>query len=293
MKNIFKKITAAAVSAAILASVSSVSVSAAPATGAENFVIIEKILDRAGVKIPDDLDATFLIKMLDNLDLEELGIDDSLELTPEMIKSLAPMIAMMGAEIPDNVMSELSKVTEKIAESEKSEIAATDNAKTKAVKDLSITEIKNKTYSGKSLGQSPVIKDGSKILIKNTDYTLTYKNNTEIGTATVTIKGKGSYTGSVSKSFKIVPAKVKMKTSNISAKGVVKLSWDSVPGANGYEISAKTAKDKDFKVLGTTKNIKITTKELGSTKVQLKVRAYTVVDGKRIYGAAVQITVSH
>ncbi|MDO5538962.1 MAG: hypothetical protein Q4F83_02655 [Eubacteriales bacterium] len=35
------------------------------------------------------------------------------------------------------------------------------------------------------------------------DYTVSYKNNKNIGTATVTIKGKGNYTGTLTKKFKI------------------------------------------------------------------------------------------
>ncbi len=43
------------------------------------------------------------------------------------------------------------------------------------------------------------------VLKQDTDYTLTYKNNVEVGTATVTISGMGNYTGSVEKTFEITP----------------------------------------------------------------------------------------
>lgn len=36
-----------------------------------------------------------------------------------------------------------------------------------------------------------------------TDYTVSYSNNTKVGTAKVTITGKGNYTGSVSKTYSI------------------------------------------------------------------------------------------
>ncbi len=49
-------------------------------------------------------------------------------------------------------------------------------------------------------------KDGkSKPLTKDTDYTVTYKNNTDAGTAKIIVKGKGSYFGKVTKTFKIKP----------------------------------------------------------------------------------------
>ena len=50
-----------------------------------------------------------------------------------------------------------------------------------------------------------------KTLKKGTDYTVSYKNNTNVGTATVTITGKGNYTGTVKKTFKITKANVKWK----------------------------------------------------------------------------------
>ena len=40
-----------------------------------------------------------------------------------------------------------------------------------------------------------------------TDYTVKYSNNKKVGTATVTITGKGSYGGIITKTFKINPAK--------------------------------------------------------------------------------------
>lgn len=43
-----------------------------------------------------------------------------------------------------------------------------------------------------------------KTLTKDTDYTVSYENNTKIGTATITVTGIGSYRGTASKTFEIV-----------------------------------------------------------------------------------------
>ncbi|MBQ6843372.1 MAG: leucine-rich repeat protein, partial [Agathobacter sp.] len=59
------------------------------------------------------------------------------------------------------------------------------------------------TYDGKTKKPSVTIKLGDKTLVKDTDYTVTYKNNKNIGKATVTIKGKGNYTGTLTKTFTI------------------------------------------------------------------------------------------
>ena len=48
------------------------------------------------------------------------------------------------------------------------------------------------------------VKYNANTLVKDTDYTLAFRNNKEIGTASVTITGKGAYIGSKTVSFKIV-----------------------------------------------------------------------------------------
>ncbi len=68
----------------------------------------------------------------------------------------------------------------------------------------SVTGITSKKYTGKSITQKPVLKIGTTTLVYGTDYTLSYSNNKKVGKATVIIKGKGRYTGTVKKTFKIV-----------------------------------------------------------------------------------------
>lgn len=64
------------------------------------------------------------------------------------------------------------------------------------VKDInkcSVTGIKAKTYNGKAQTQSITVKDDTKTLKDGTDYTVSYKNNKDAGTATIVITGKGNY----------------------------------------------------------------------------------------------------
>ncbi len=63
------------------------------------------------------------------------------------------------------------------------------------------------TYDGYAKKPSVTVKDGSKTLTSGTDYTVSYSNNTNVGTATVTVTGKGNYTGSVNKTFTIKSTK--------------------------------------------------------------------------------------
>ena len=55
------------------------------------------------------------------------------------------------------------------------------------------------TYNGKAQKPSVTVKLGSDKLKKDTDYTLSYKNNKKAGKASIEIKGIGNYSGTVTK----------------------------------------------------------------------------------------------
>lgn len=59
------------------------------------------------------------------------------------------------------------------------------------------------TYDGKAKKPTVTVRLGGKKLVKGTHYTVSYKGNTKAGAATVTIRGKGAYTGTGTKTFKI------------------------------------------------------------------------------------------
>ncbi len=61
----------------------------------------------------------------------------------------------------------------------------------------------NKVYTGSAIKPVPAVKVGGRTLKNGTDFTVSYKNSTEPGTATLIVTGKGNYSGSVSKTFKI------------------------------------------------------------------------------------------
>ncbi len=62
-------------------------------------------------------------------------------------------------------------------------------------------------YDGKAKEPEVIVKVGSTILVKDTDYVVSYANNTNIGTATVTVTGKGNYTGTTQATFVITAKK--------------------------------------------------------------------------------------
>lgn len=60
------------------------------------------------------------------------------------------------------------------------------------------------TYTGKALEPAPVVKLGTRTLLRYRDYTVRYEDNTKVGKATIWISGKGNYAGSVKAQFTIV-----------------------------------------------------------------------------------------
>lgn len=77
------------------------------------------------------------------------------------------------------------------------------------------------TYNGKAQTPEPTLTaaNGEK-LRKDIDYTLTYSNNVNAGTATVTVTGKGGYTGTLDKTltFTIKPAPITVRADNVRCR---------------------------------------------------------------------------
>ncbi len=74
-------------------------------------------------------------------------------------------------------------------------------------KAVNVEGIVNKTFTGSDIMQDDakltLKTDPSKVLEKDKDYTVSYTKNINVGTATVTYKGIGAYTGTLKKTFKI------------------------------------------------------------------------------------------
>ena len=75
-----------------------------------------------------------------------------------------------------------------------------------------ISKISSQQYTGKALTPTIQVKYGKTTLKEGKDYELAYRDNTEIGTATVIVKGKGDYSGQKTISFKIIGASINKGT---------------------------------------------------------------------------------
>ena len=84
---------------------------------------------------------------------------------------------------------------------------------------ITVEGIVNKGYTGNPQTQDNlVVKLNGKTLTKDTDYTLSYKDNTNVGTATVTITGAGNLTGSADREFEITPKSMTTLTYTVGGK---------------------------------------------------------------------------
>ena len=155
-------------------------------------------------------------------------------------------------------------------------------------KKATISGISNKSYTGKNITQSITVKYNGKTLKNGTDYTVSYSSNKNIGTATVKVTGKGSYAGTITKTFKINPAKQEIQKLTAKSKAFF-VDWAQKGSATGYEIqyatnskftSAKKATIKNNKTDKTT-----VSKLSGKKKYYVRVRSYTTVKGTKYYGA--------
>ncbi len=145
----------------------------------------------------------------------------------------------------------------------------------KATLTLSTTEY---TYKGSARkpGTTVVTTDGT-TLKKDTDYTVSYSKNNQIGTAKATATGKGNYTGSVSANFKIKLAKAKIKSLTPFYNGIT-VKWEKTSGATKFVIYRSKKKNSGFKKIKTIKDTSVssykdTGRKIGTT-YYYKVRAY-------------------
>ena len=163
---------------------------------------------------------------------------------------------------------------------------STDKGSKKSIS-LAAVSVANQYYTGKTLTPAPTVKYNDVITLQNgRDYTLTYSNNTAIGTAKVTIKGIGNYTGTIVKSFTIT------KLSAVSGLAVsartgnsLTLKWNKNSAANGY-ILEMLKNGKWTRITKISDNSKTSYKVNGlgaSTVYRFRIRAYRMNGSAAIY----------
>jgi hypothetical protein len=155
-------------------------------------------------------------------------------------------------------------------------------------KKATVSGISTKAFTGKNITQSITVKYNGKTLKNGTDYTVSYSSNKNIGTATVKITGKGSYTGTITKTFKINPAKQEIQKLTAKSKAFF-VDWAQKGSATGYEIqyatNSKFTSAKKVTITNKNTDTKTISKLSGKKKYYVRVRSYTTVKGTKYYGA--------
>lgn len=150
-----------------------------------------------------------------------------------------------------------------------------------------VAGIKNKSFTGKNITQSITVTYSGKTLKNGTDYIVKYSANKNIGTAKVTVTGKGSYGGVITKSFVITPAKQTIQKLMPVKKGFY-IDYAQKGSATGYVISyAENISFSDAKTVKVTSNKtdKKTVTDLKSQKTYfVRVRSYTATGTKTYFG---------
>ena len=148
------------------------------------------------------------------------------------------------------------------------------------------------TWNGKVRKPAVTVKDGSTKLAAS-DYTVTYKNNKNVGKASAVVTLKGNYSGSKTVTFKINPKGTSLKTLTKASKAVT-VKWTkqatkmSSARITGYQIqyatdSKFTKNAKTVTVKGYSTVSRKITKLTGGKKYYVRIRTYMKTGGANYY----------
>ncbi len=153
-----------------------------------------------------------------------------------------------------------------------------------------VSRIPDQTYTGKEVMPEPTITLNDKDLEPGTHFVFSYHNNKNVGTASVTIYGKGKYTGEITRAFKINPtgtsiSKVTGTKKSFTVKWKKQTAKMTARRITGYQIQYST--NKKFKSgikTVTVKNYKKSSKKITKLKAKKKyyvrIRTYAKIGGK-------------
>jgi len=144
------------------------------------------------------------------------------------------------------------------------------------------------TYTGKAIKPAVTVSLGDEVLEQGRDYTVKYSNNKNVGMATITVTGKGSFTGAATGTFKIVPTGTTL-TSVTGGKQQFTVKWKKqTTQTTGYQIQYSTSKTfasgNKTVTISSAQTTGKTIKGLKSKKTYyVRIRTYKTVDGTKFY----------
>ena len=117
----------------------------------------------------------------------------------------------------------------------------------KSISTATVSGLSDQRYTGSPITPTPIVTitlDGvTKTLTHNVDYTYTYRNNTNAGTASVVISGKGNYNGSKTANFNILKEPATVRCANKTYNGatqVIAVCTGGTPNSEANKINAGT-----------------------------------------------------
>lgn len=146
--------------------------------------------------------------------------------------------------------------------------------------DVKVSSISKKEYTGLKIKPCPSVTYKGITLVKDRDYTLSYSDNKNPGTATVTIKGIGNFSGSKTKTFQIVG-----KLSPVTTYNGVNYSavYDYNYYVTKYEDVWNAYKNDDASVLRHFVEVGMKEGRRGKSSFSVKSYAYQYYDLRKLY----------
>ena len=133
-----------------------------------------------------------------------------------------------------------------------------------SINKATVEDLQEKTWTGKAQTQNPKVKVNGNLLNSCSDYKISYKNNVNVGTATIIITGKGYFGGSVTRTFKIKKAAQSLTTnSTTSSIAVGKSATVSITGNKG----TKSYRSSNAKIAMVNSKGVVTAKKVGTVKI--------------------------
>ena len=163
-----------------------------------------------------------------------------------------------------------------------------------SVKRKSITnadvKVPSCVYNAKAQTPPVTVKVEGRKLEKGVDYIVSYKNNTQMGRAAVSIKGKGKYTDTVVRYFAVNPKPSWIAKLSVPASKQIRITWGKRPGISGYQIQLCLRKDfSGDKIVKTVSDpgkltlaVKVSKK---NTNYYIRVRTFKKLPYKTYYSA--------
>lgn len=112
---------------------------------------------------------------------------------------------------------------------------------------VTIADIEDLTYNGKEQHPTPVVTLSSNVLEAGANYQVTYSDGcNNVGTYTITVQGMGRYTGTLQKSFKIVPYDINDCDIKVENKPYTGDVINVTPTVKYGSITLAQGEDKDY-----------------------------------------------